>query len=96
MARPKGTPKTGGRAKGVPNKVTTAAKTAIELAAEGLGGAVRLQAWAREDAQNERIFWSQIYTKLLPLQLTDGEGKPVIPPNIALLFSAIPGSDNRT
>ena len=85
-----------GRPKGVPNKVTTAAKTAIELAAEGLGGAKRLQEWAQSDPLNERAFWTQIYTKLLPLQLTDGEGKPVIPANLTVLFSALPDSDNRT
>ncbi len=43
------------------------------MAADRLGGADRLVIWAGEDAQNERVFWSQIYTKLLPLQVT-GEG----------------------
>lgn len=63
----------GGRAKGTPNKVTRTVKEAIAYAAEGLGGADRLVAWAKEDAANERAFWSSIYPKLLPLQLT-GEG----------------------
>lgn len=62
-----------GRPKGVPNKLTTAAKDAIAQAAEGLGGTQRLVDWAKEDPLNERAFWSSIYPKLLPLQVT-GEG----------------------
>jgi hypothetical protein len=68
----KGTPGPG-RPKGVPNKATTAAKDAIAAAAEGLGGSERLIAWAKEDAQNERVFWGTIYPKLLPLTV-GGEG----------------------
>lgn len=62
-----------GRPKGIPNKHTTLAKDAIALAAEGLGGTDRLVAWAKEAPENERVFWGQIYTKLLPLQVS-GEG----------------------
>jgi hypothetical protein len=58
-----------GRPKGALNKTTQLAKDAIAMAAEGLGGTDRLIAWAREDAQNERVFWGTIYTKLLPLQV---------------------------
>lgn len=59
-----------GRKKGVPNKITTDVKQAIQLCAEGLGGHERMIAWAREDEQNERVFWGQIYPKLLPHQIT--------------------------
>lgn len=62
-----------GRPKGVPNKTARTAKEAIALAAEGLGGTDRLIAWAQEDPANERAFWSSIYPKLLPVQVT-GEG----------------------
>lgn len=58
-----------GRKKGELNKTTRLAKEAIALAAEGLGGTDRLIEWAKEEAQNERAFWTQIYTKLLPLQV---------------------------
>lgn len=68
----KGTPGPG-RKKGIPNKHTTIAKEAIAAAAEGLGGTPRLIAWAKEDAKNEAAFWTSIYPKLLPLQVT-GEG----------------------
>ncbi len=62
-----------GRPRGALNKTTTLAKDAIALAAEGLGGSSRLIAWAKEAPENERVFWGQIYTKLLPLQVS-GEG----------------------
>jgi hypothetical protein len=59
-----------GRVKGSLNKTTKTAKEAIALAAEGLGGTSRLIAWAQEDPLNERAFWSSIYPKLLPLQVS--------------------------
>lgn len=85
-----------GRPKGSLNKVTGAAKAAIEMAAEGIGGSKRLQAWCKEDPLNERAFWTQIYTKLLPLQLTGDEGKPLIPPSIAFLVQQQDGAENQT
>jgi len=66
-----------GRPKGVPNKITTAAKDAIAQAAEGLGGTNRLVEWAKEDPLNERAFWSSIYPKLLPLQVSGDDGGPL-------------------
>ena len=69
--------KTGGRQKGIPNKTTQAAKDAIAQVAEGLGGAGRLQIWVKEDPANERIFWKDIYTKLLPLQVAGDSENPL-------------------
>jgi hypothetical protein len=86
-----GNPK--GRKPSVPNKTTAAAKSAIEIAAIGLGGAKRLQEWASSDPLNERVFWSQIYTKLLPLQVTDGEGKALIPSVVQFVIQKVPGAD---
>lgn len=71
------TRKGAGRPKGSPNKVTKAAKDAIAEAAESLGGVERLVNWAKEDPLNERAFWSSIYPKLLPLQVTGEGGGPV-------------------
>ena len=62
-----------GRPKGVPNKITTAAKDAIAQAAEMLGGTNRLVTWVKLDEKNESAFWTSIYPKLLPLQVS-GEG----------------------
>ncbi len=58
-----------GRPPGSRNKHTVIAKEAIALAADKLGGVDRLVAWAKEDAQNERVFWGTVYPKLLPLQV---------------------------
>ena len=66
-----------GRPKGALNKTTRTAKEAIALAAEGLGGADRLIAWAQEDPLNERAFWSSIYPKLLPLQVAGDPDNPL-------------------
>lgn len=63
-----------GRPAGSLNKTTRAAKEAIALAAEGLGGAERLQAWAAEDPKNESAFWVSIYPKLLPLTVGGEDG----------------------
>jgi len=66
-----------GRPKGVPNKTTVAAKDAIAKAADALGGADRLVAWAKEDPANEKIFWGTIYPKLLPLQVSGDPSSPL-------------------
>ncbi len=59
-----------GRPRGSRNKTTLAAKEAIARAAEGLGGVQALIVWVKKDDQNERIFWSSIYPKLLPLKVS--------------------------
>lgn len=69
--------KTGGRQKGTPNKINAVAKDAIALAAEDLGGAERIVAWAKEDPLNERAFWTQIYPKLIPVQIAGDEDNPL-------------------
>jgi hypothetical protein len=66
-----------GRKAGSVNKTTKAAKDAIALAAEELGGAERLVTWAQEDPANERAFWTTIYPKLLPLQVSGEGGGPL-------------------
>lgn len=71
-----------GRPKGSLSKHTVAAKDAIEAAAKGLGGHDRLIQWAKEDPQNERIFWGTIFPKLLPLQVTGQNGAPLVPATI--------------
>ena len=58
-----------GRPRGARNKTTLLAKEAIARAAEGLGGVKGLVTWAKKSEENERIFWSAIYTKLLPLKV---------------------------
>lgn len=68
-----------GRPKGARSKIAMQAKEMIEAAAEGLGGAERMLAWAQESPENEKAFWATIYPKLLPLTVkgpgTEGEHK---------------------
>lgn len=64
----------GGSRKGVPNRVTAAAKSVIAEAAELLGGVQRLADWAKEDPENEAKFWTTIYPKLIPVQITGEDG----------------------
>jgi hypothetical protein len=78
MAFQKGHIKKGGRKKGSPNKVTAVAKEVIAAVATELGGQDRMLEWVKADPQNERIFWSQIYPKLLPVQLTGQNEGPAI------------------
>ena len=57
-----------GRIKGVPNKVTTAAKEAYALAFEGLGGVQGLVEWA----QRHRSEFYKIHARLIPVELNSG------------------------
>lgn len=66
-----------GRPKGALNKTTKAAKDAIALAAEALGGAERLTAWAQETPENERAFWVNIYPKLIPVTVAGDAENPL-------------------
>lgn len=78
VEQPKNTGKFGvgnpGKPKGALNKTTLAAKEAIALAADRLGGVDRLVDWVQEDPSNERVFWGSVYPKLLPLQV-NGAGE---------------------
>jgi hypothetical protein len=66
-----------GKPKGALSKTTKTAKEAIALAADGLGGVDRLVAWAKEDPLNERSFWSSIYPRLLPVQVSGDADNPL-------------------
>jgi hypothetical protein len=69
--------KTGGRVKGVPNKLTTGAKEVIAQVAVNIGGVTRMTKWVRESADNEKAFWTSTYTKLLPLQVAGDTDNPL-------------------
>ncbi len=71
--RPKGLPKSGGRKKGTPNKVTASVREGLEAAFAGLGGVDHMTNWAKE---NPTEFY-KLLTKLIPVQVTGEEGGPV-------------------
>lgn len=78
-----------GRPKGALNKTTQTVKDAISQAAAELGGSDRLLAWVKEEPANERIFWKDIYTKLIPLQVNgSGEGGEFITKMVVELVEA--------
>lgn len=66
-----------GKGKRGPAKTTLAAKEAIALAADKLGGAEGLYNWAKKSDENETLFWTRIYPRLLPVQVTGEGGGPV-------------------
>jgi hypothetical protein len=68
----------GGRPKGAQNKTTRAAKDMISDVAHGLGGSKRMLAWAQEAPENEKAFWTQVYPKLLPVQVSGDSENPVV------------------
>jgi hypothetical protein len=76
--RPKGYPKTGGRQPGSQNKFTVAARTALALAFEGIGGVPALTAWARKN----RSDFYKLYARLIPTevngQITVTEKPPAV------------------
>ena len=62
-----------GRAKGTPNKLTRAVREAIERAFEKVGGDDYLVTVAKEQPQ---VFCT-LLGKLLPMQLSGGDGPPI-------------------
>lgn len=65
-----------GRKRGISNKLSMSVKETIEQVAKNLGGTRGLEKWANKDPANARIFWGNIYPKLLPLQANvDVNGK---------------------
>lgn len=69
MGRPKGTPKTGGRQKGTPNKNTRILKEAVLKALDAEGGPEYLRWLARENSSA----FSSLLGKILPTQV-EGPG----------------------
>lgn len=67
----------GGRKQGVPNKLTSLARNVIAQVAEELGGATRFAAWAKESPENESAYWTRVYPRLLPVQITGPDDGPV-------------------
>jgi hypothetical protein len=70
--------KTGGRTAGTRNKLTATAKDTIAQCAELLErNGKTLFSWVDKDEKNEFAFWTSIYPKLLPLQLTGDAENPL-------------------
>lgn len=68
-----GTPKTGGRHKGVPNKNTTALKEKILAALDEVGGAAYLVKVAKTDPRS----FCALLGKVLPMQMVGDPNAPL-------------------
>ncbi|WP_441235646.1 hypothetical protein [Bradyrhizobium sp. 930_D9_N1_4] len=81
MAKPKGSPKTGGRAKGTPNKLTSQLKEMIleaaELAGEDMGGGGTVK-YLRMQATLNPVAFMSLLGRVLPMQVGgDPDGEPI-------------------
>lgn len=76
--RPKGTPKSGGRKAGTPNKLTRALKDMILQALANKGGVTYLEAQADT---NPNAFMTLV-GRVLPLQVKDGGDDPRVPATV--------------
>jgi len=65
----RGREKTGGRKAGTLNKNTVTVKDTIAMVAKRIGGEDRLVTWINETPEHETLYWTQMYMKLLPLQM---------------------------
>ena len=74
MAGPGG-PKTGGREKGTPNKISSDVKAMVLAALDSAGGEGYLVAQAHD---NPRAFLS-LLARIIPTQVTGADGKDLIP-----------------
>jgi hypothetical protein len=62
-------PENSGRKPGVQNKRTVRVKEAIEEVAAKLGGVDGLLKWVKKSPENQAVFWSSMYMRLLPIQV---------------------------
>lgn len=83
MSRPKGLPKTGGRKKGVPNKVTKEAREAALAFLNGVSDAELKRIWTQAKKRDPNAALRVYYTalefvapKLQRREVTGADGKP--------------------
>ena len=70
--------KLGGRPKGSQSKDTLSVKAVIRQAFELSGGVPAMIAWIKESDRNRALFYTKIYTKLLPHEVVIPNGGSVI------------------
>lgn len=90
--RKPGTPKSGGRKKGSKNKVPGEVKAMILQALANKGGVAYLE----EQADKSPTAFLALVGKVLPLQVTGGDGQPLIPPSVTFIVRQQDGAHNRT
>lgn len=95
--RPKGIPKTGGRAKGTPNKTTALLKDAILTAAELAGGGKDgLVSYLKTQAMANPGPFMALLGKVLPMQIAGDEDNPIVTITRIELIAADGNRSGRT
>ena len=87
MPRAKGLPKTGGREKGTPNKLTRAFREAVLTVYQNLGGDKQFLAWAK---RNQTGYY-KIAARMIPTEVTGKDGGPIETHNVGDLPPATRG-----
>lgn len=83
MGKPKGSPKSGGRKKGTPNKTTALLKDAVLIAARRAGGSdddhddEGLISYLAEQAAENPTGFMPLLGKVLPMQVTGKDDEPI-------------------
>ena len=84
----RGQPKTGGRKRGAPNKMTALLKDAILEAAQQAGGDTDgLVAYLKQQAMDNPSAFMTLLGKVLPLQAKGSTGKDDEPINLTIEFA---------
>lgn len=86
--RPKGRPKTGGRKKGTPNKLTRTVKEAIEIAFDKVGGPEYLARMAEE----QPVAFMTLLGKVIPNQV---EAKVDMQPGYVFKIETVSSDDGQ-
>lgn len=86
--RPKGRPKTGGRTKGTPNKLTRTVKEAIEIAFDKVGGPEYLARMAEE----QPVAFMTLLGKVIPNQV---EAKVDMQPGYVFKIETVSSDDGQ-
>ena len=60
--------KTGGRKPGSLNKTTIQVKECLLWVADAIGGREALRDWVLADPENMKIYWRDMFTRMLPLE----------------------------
>jgi hypothetical protein len=78
--------KTGGRVRGIPNRLTKSAREAFQLAFTESGGAAGLTAWAKA---NPGPFYT-LYARLIPVEHTGDGGEAPITTVVRHFYETLP------
>ena len=83
MARPKGSPKLGGRKKGTPNKVSASIKECILEVHKQLGGVDAMLDWAKD---NPEAYYTKLLPRIIPTTHAGSKDEPPIQHELSVIL----------